>query len=351
MKKIRLSRSRYWKRLKSKGYLKRFKSIKSTLTRLQFKAPPRWRLKRPRRLDYGGTIGIVAPAWTFDVERFKKGVEKLKGLGFKVKHSPAIFSRYWSMAGYDKERAQQINRMFADQQVKAIFCAKAGYGSVRTIPYLDRAVIRANPKIFVGYSDITILLSYLYHTAQMVVFHGPVVSDEIHEKMNPGTLDYLLKVIMNPRPLGKLSFPSMKRLRPGKASGVLVGGNMSLLMSTMGTAYEINTDDKILFLEDIGEDLEVVDNYLMQLKLSGKFKRVKGIIFGRMVDCIDHSEEKLTLKDILRDILHDVNVPIIYGFPSGHRTQGELNITLPLGISVTLNASRQSLIIDEPAVS
>ena len=351
MKKLRLSRTRYWKRLNSKDYLKRFKSVKLTLTKLQFKTLPRWRLKRPRRLNYGDTIGIVAPAWTFDIAKFKKGVEKLKNLGFKVKHSPTIFSKYWSMAGYDKERARQINQMFADKQVKAIFCAKAGYGSVRTIPYLDRTLIRANPKIFVGYSDITILLSYLYHTAQMVVFHGPVVSDEIHNKMNPFTLDYLLKVIMSPSPLGKLHFPSMKCLRPGKANGILVGGNMSLLISTMGTAYEINTDNKILFLEDIGEDLEVVDNYLMQLKLSGKFKKVKGIIFGRMVDCIDHSREKLTLKDTLRDILHGVNVPIIYGFPSGHRTQGELNITLPLGISVTLDANKQSLIVTESAVS
>ncbi len=351
MKKIGFSRAGYWEKLKPKDYLKRFKSIKPTLTRLQFKAPPRWRLKRPNRLNYGDTIGIVAPAWTFDIERFKKGVKKLRSLGFKVKHSPSIFSKYWSMAGYDKERAEQINQMFADRQVKAIFCAKAGYGSVRTIPYLKRAVIRANPKIFVGYSDITVLLSYLYHSAQMVVFHGPVISDEIHNKMNPLTLDYLLRVIMNPSPLGRLHFPNMKRLRAGKASGILVGGNMSLLMSTMGTAYEINTDNKVLFLEDIGEDLEVVDNYLMQLKLSGKFKKIKGIIFGRMVDCIDHSEEKLALKDILRDILHDVYVPIIYGFPSGHRTQGELNITLPLGVSVTLDAGRQSLIVNESAVS
>jgi len=352
-KKIR----RYWQKniesfasLKPKDYLRRFESTRLALRKPEFKVPSRQRLRKPERLKYGDAIGIVAPAWTFDVVNFKKGVEKLRGLGFKVKYNRSIFSKYWSMAGYDKERAAQINQMFADKQVKAIFCAKAGYGSMRTIPYLDREIIKRNPKIFVGYSDITALLSYLYYRAEMVVFHGPVVSAEIHNDMNPLTLNYLLKAIMQATPLGKLNFPSMRCLRSGKATGILVGGNMSLLMSTIGTAYEINTDEKIVFFEDIGEDLEVIDDYLMRLKLSGKLKKIKGIIFGRMVDCIDHSEERITLKDILRDILHDVNVPIIYGFPSGHRTQGELNVTLPLGVSVTLNANTQSLTINESAV-
>lgn len=337
--------------LTTKDYIDRFVSARLRLKRLKLKVPARLRLTRPRRLKRGDTIGVVAPAWTFDIGRFKRGVEKLKSLGFKVEYSRAIFSKYWSMAGYDKERARQINRMFADKRVKAIFCAKAGYGSVRTIPYLDQTTIRRNPKIFIGYSDITALLSYLYRIARMVVFHGPVVSDEIYRGMNPITLDYLLKAIMHPGPLGELSFSGLKCLKPGKATGILVGGNMSLVMSTMGTDYEIDTNDKILFLEDIGEDLEVIDNYLMHLKLSGKFEKIKGIVFGRMVDCIDHSEESLTLRDILRDILHDVDVPIIGGFPSGHRAQGELDITLPFGVSVTIDADAPKLIVNESAVS
>jgi len=133
-------------------------------------------LTRPRRLRRGETIGIVAPGWSFDPARFRKGVAQLKRLGFNVKFDRSIFSRYWSMAGHDEARAGQINRMFADKEVRAIFCAKAGYGSIRTIPYLDRNVIRRNPKIFVGYSDITILLEYLQRIANMVVFHGPVVA-------------------------------------------------------------------------------------------------------------------------------------------------------------------------------
>ena len=305
---------------------------------------------KPRRLNKGDTIGIVAPAWTFDPDTLKKGVDKLKKLGFKVKYDRAIFSKYWSMAGHDKERAEQINRMFSDKEVKAIFCAKAGYGSMRTIPYLDNKVIKRNPKIFIGYSDITILLSYLYKTARMIVFHGPVVSDEIYENMSPITLDYLLHAITQMYPLGELQFPCLKTLKSGKASGILVGGNMSLILNAIGTPYEIDTNNKILFLEDIGEDMEVIDSYIMQLKLAGKLKRVKGVVFGRMIGCVDQSGEKYSIRHILNDILHDVNVPIIYGFPSGHRDPGEIDITLPLGVSVTLDANDAKLIVNEAAV-
>ncbi|MFC1632313.1 LD-carboxypeptidase [Candidatus Omnitrophota bacterium] len=299
----------------------------------------------------GEVIGIVAPAWSFDRDNFKKGVEKLRKLGFRVRYDRSIFSKYWSLAGYDRQRAEQINRMFADPEVKAIFCAKAGYGSIRTIPYLDLRTIRSNPKIFVGYSDITFLLSYLYTVAEMVVFHGPVVADEIKEEMNPATLNFLLQAITLPLPLGELKFENVRSLRPGRASGTLIGGNMSLIISAIGTPYELNTDNKILFLEDIGEALEVIDNYLMHLKLAGKFRKIKGIVFGRMIDCIDFSQKSYTIRDILHDILEDVDVPIIYGFPSGHRVAGAVNVTLPFGVSVTVDANRRKLIVHEAGVS
>ena len=311
---------------------------------------PEFALKKPCRLKRGDTIGIVAPAWSFDPHNFKKGAGKLRQLGYRVKYERTIFSKYWSMAGHDEERAAQINRMFADREIRAIFCAKAGYGSIRTIPYLNKNIIRRNPKIFMGYSDITILLSYLKRIAGMVVFHGPVVSAEIHEAMSPITLFYMLKALSEVRPLGEMQFPTMRRLRRGKASGILVGGNMSLVMSAIGTPYEVDTDNKILFLEDISEGLEMIDNYLMHLKLAGKFKRIKGIIFGRMIDCTDCAGQRYNIQDMLNDILWDVKVPIIYGFPSGHRDAGDANVTLPLGVRVTLDADRLSLAIDESGV-
>ena len=306
--------------------------------------------RKPQALRRGDTIGIVAPAWSFDPAMFKEGVEKLKGLNFKVKYDRSIFNKHWSMAGHDKERARQINRMFADKKVKAIFCAKAGYGSMRTIPFLDKNIIRRNVKIFIGYSDITALLSYLYKTAKMVVFHGPVVSGEIRNDMNPITLKYLLKAVTQTKPLWSISVSGVKLLKPGKATGVLVGGNMSLIMSAIGTPYEIDTRNKILFLEDVGEGLETIDDYLMQLKMAGKFKKIKGLIFGKMIKCVDYSGKKYTIKNILYDILKDINVPIVYDFPSGHKLPGDINVTLPFGVSVTLDADKPKLIINESGV-
>jgi len=309
-------------------------------------------IKKPQALKRGDTIGIVAPAWSFDPINFKRGVDKLRKLGFKVKYDKSIFNKYWSMAGYDRERADQINRMFADREVKAILCAKAGYGSIRTLPYLNKKIISANPKIFVGYSDITILLCFIQKIANIVVFHGPVVSGEIHDTMNALTLKYLLRAIAMPGALKEIKYPYLRCLKSGKARGVLVGGNMSLIMSAIGTPYDIDTDNKILFLEDVGEDLETIDNYLMQLKLAGKLRNIKGLVFGRMLKCIDHSGRKYTIRHILSDIMQNINVPIIYGLPSGHRISGDINITLPLGVSVAINAHRHRCVlrIDEDGV-
>ncbi|MBU4313125.1 MAG: LD-carboxypeptidase [Candidatus Omnitrophica bacterium] len=306
--------------------------------------------RKPMRLNKGDTVGIVAPAWSFDQHKFRQGVNKLRTLGFRVKFERSIFSRYWSMAGYDRERAGQINRMFADKSVKAIFCAKAGYGSIRTIPYLNKHIIRRNPKIFIGYSDITILLSYLYKVGRMVVFHGPVVAGEIHENMNSVTLHHLLKAITDPASPGEERFPTIKTIRSGRGSGILVGGNMSLLVNAIGTPYDINTDNKILFLEDVGEDLETIDHYLMHFKLAGKLRKIKGMVLGRMLGCIDRSGKKHNIKNVLCNILSDVKVPIIYGFPSGHKVPGELNVTLPFGVSVTLDAYKPALIFNESGV-
>ncbi len=307
-------------------------------------------LTKPEHLAKGDTIGIVAPAWSFDRWNFRRGVEKLKRLGFKVKYDHSVFSRYWSMAGHDRERADQMNRMFADKEVKAIFCATGGYGSIRTIPYLDKNIIRKNPKIFLGYSDITILLSYLQRAANMIVFHGPYVAGEIHANMSKITLEYLMSSLMQPAPAGEMTFPSLKTLRPGKATGMSVGGNMSMLISGIGTPYDIDTDNKVLFLEDVGEDLEVIDNILSHLKMAGKLKKVKGLVFGRMVNCHDMSGKKYKIQDIVDDILSDLNIPMVYGFPSGHARGRGANVTFPLGISVTLDAQKPSLIFNEAGV-
>ncbi|MBN2120884.1 MAG: LD-carboxypeptidase [Candidatus Omnitrophica bacterium] len=303
---------------------------------------------KPPKLNRGDTIGVVAPASSFDIENFRKGIRMLRLLGYKVKYERSIFNKCWSQPGHNKQRAYQINRMFADPQIKAIFCAKAGYGSVEILPYLDKRIIRRNPKIFVGYSDITILLLYLRKFARMTVFHGPVVSDEIYEGMNPVTLDYLLRTLSQTMPLGSIMFPHLIAFKPGKGSGVLVGGNMSLITESIGTPYKISTKNTILFLEDIAEDLEHIRNYLMRLRQAGKFRKIKGVLFGKMVDCFETQEN---LKTLVNTIFKDYDIPILFGFPSGHKYKKEApHVTLPLGVTATIDADNLLLEINEAGV-
>ena len=307
------------------------------------------RMVKPEHLECGDTVGIVAPASSFDPDKFKEGIKKLRGLGYKVKYERAIFSKYWSRPGHDKKRAEQINRMFANKEVKAIFCAKAGYGSVGILPYLDKKIIRLNPKIFIGYSDITTLLLYLQKIANLVVFHGPVVSSEIHNDMHPLTIDYLIKLCSNPQPLGALKFPQLVSLKAGRATGVLVGGNMSLIVRAIGTPYRIETKDKILFLEDVGESFDVVRGYFLKMRRAGVFKRIKGLIFGKMIDCFDKEHN---LVDVVNEIFKNYDIPILFGFPSGHlRIRGGLHVTLPMGVEASIDTDSLIVQIDEPAVS
>ena len=303
---------------------------------------------KPPRLNRGDVIGIVAPSSSFDIENFKRGIKKLRLMGYKVKYERSIFNKCWSMPGHNKQRSFQINRMFADRQVKAIFCAKGGYGSVEILPFLNRKIIRRNPKIFVGYSDITILLLYLQKIANMVVFHGPVVSDEIYEGMNSVTLDYLLRTLSQTSPLGAVMFPQLTSFKPGKASGTLVGGNLSLIADSIGTFYRISTSGTILFLEDIGEDLKRIRNYLLRLRRAGVFKGIKGVLFGIMVDCFEVQEN---LRTLVNDIFKGYDIPILFGFPSGHKYKREApHVTLPLGVKATIDADNLMLQIDEEAV-
>jgi muramoyltetrapeptide carboxypeptidase len=304
---------------------------------------------KPLRLNIGDTVGIVAPASSFDVDNFIKGVRKLRQLGFKVNYQRSIFNKCWSQPGHNKQRAVQINRMFSDKSIKAIFCAKAGYGSVEILPFLDKKIIRSNPKIFVGYSDITILLLYLQRVANMVVFHGPVVAGEIYQGMDEVTLDYLLKVLTRAEPLGVLEFGQMGSFKKGKSSGILTGGNLSLSAESLGTGFSLSTDAAVLFLEEVDENLDRIKECLLRLRRAGKFSNLKGIILGRMVDCFQARER---FKALIIEIFQNYNIPIIFGFPSGHKNRKEQpNITLPLGVNVCLDADSPALEFTEPAVS
>ncbi|MFH1715373.1 MAG: LD-carboxypeptidase [Elusimicrobiota bacterium] len=307
------------------------------------------KLKKPKHINKGDTIAIAAPSSSFNIENFKNGVSVLEEMGFIVKYSESMFNESWSQPEFNQERGEQLNKMFADKDVKAILCAKGGYGTLEILPYLDKTIIRKNPKIFVGYSDISSLLLYLQNIAKFVVFHGPVVSGEMYKGMNPMTIDCMTRLLTTPLALGSVKFPKIKVLNPGKATGVLVGGNISVIIETLGTDYEIDTTDKILFLEDIGEESESINNFLTKLKQLGKLKNIKGLILGKMVGCFD---EETDFKDIINKIFSEYNIPIISKFPSGHtRDREDLHMTLPFGISVTMDTEALSIIFNESAVS
>jgi len=204
------------------------------------------------------------------------------------------------LAGSDKRRAEELMAMFNDPEVKAIFAARGGYGSVRLLPYLEEERLRAHPKIFMGYSDVTTLLVYFQQRFRWVVFHGPMVAREFAD--GPGHYDeeLLRRTLMRAEPIGEIDTSGVAVLSPGVATGRLTGGCLSLLVSTLGTPYEFDATDAILFLEDYAAKPYQVDRMLTQLRDSGKLRAVRGLIFGEMTECVQHPHQDYTLVDVIR---------------------------------------------------
>ncbi|HEY5648420.1 MAG TPA: LD-carboxypeptidase [Nitrospiria bacterium] len=302
---------------------------------------------KPRALKKGDTIGVVAPAGLADKAELERGMARLVELGYKVKRGSSLKGRLRYMAGEDRERAEDINRMFSDPSVRAILCARGGYGTLRMMPFLDEAVIRKHPKIFVGSSDLTILLNHLHQKIGLVPFHGPMVAPNFGRNLSELTEASFSRV------LGGEDQPELppnlgvRVLRPGKARGPLVGGCLSILCSSLGTPYEIKTKDAVLLLEDVNEAPYRIDRMLTQLKAAGKLKGVKGVVIGTMPGCDPPLGAGYWLDDVFGDVLREVPGPVIYGFPAGH---GGEQVTLPLGVEVKLDGAGPSVTLAESPV-
>jgi muramoyltetrapeptide carboxypeptidase len=249
-----------------------------------------------------------------------------------------VFEQYRYLAGTDAARAAELQALFADPTIQAIFCCRGGYGSQRLIPYLDTPVIKTHPKIFVGCSDITSLLLYLYSQCQLVTLHGPVVVGDL-PGLGPGVLRQLKgllsgdMVAMQP-PVERLT--GLTVLRDGTAEGRLLGGCLSLLVCAVGTPFQPQTRDTILFFEDRGERLYAIDRMLTYLKLAGVFQGVRGLVFGRMERVEADRHLPYGVEDVILDVLGDLGVPILYGFPAGHCPQ---SLTLPFGVQVAMQGA------------
>jgi muramoyltetrapeptide carboxypeptidase len=260
-----------------------------------------------------------------------RGVKALERAGFTVLLDPEIGEVRRFQRSEDERRAENFMGMWLDPRVKAVIGGTGGYGAVRMLPHLEPAVFRLNPKCFVGYSDVTALHLWLIRRAGLRVFHGPTVDDLIPSTRDP-TMASLLTALTTPRPTTRIGRDAARSVRPGRAAGRLVGGNLSLVQQTIGTPYEIDTHDAILFLEETRDPMSYVDERLVHLRAAGLLRHVRGIVFGQL--SLDRSEEE-EFEDFLLDLVTDLDVPIITDFPAGHEVP---NLTLPLGTEVELVA-------------
>ena len=294
--------------------------------------------RKPPALRRGDTIGIVAPASNIQRELLEKGCEVLQNLGYKSVYQESILEKNLYFAGTADRRLRELKEMFATQDVKAILCARGGYGTNYLLSGLEVKKMASSPKIFIGYSDVTTLLTHFIDAANWVTFHGPMLTKDFtnDDGVDLSSWESALS--------GASSWSvhtgadsGVKGLSDGDAEGVLYGGCLSMLVASLGTPYEIQTEGTILFIEDVAAKPFQIDRMLMQMKLAGKFAKVRGIIFGEMIDCVQGQQQDYTLEEVVMRIVSDLRIPVAYGLRSGHVTR--LNVTLPLGVRSSLKVS------------
>jgi len=293
---------------------------------------------KPAALRAGNTIGIVAPASNVRRVDLEAGCECLRRAGYRPFYFDSIFELDVFFAGSAQRRARELEEMFVRDEVHAVICARGGYGSNYLLDKLDYEKIKSHPKIFVGYSDLTTLLTVLTDKTGLVTFHGPMVGKDWARESGIDWPSWESAIAGEVGWNAASALSGVKGLVDGSAEGILYGGCLSLLAASLGTPYEIRTEGTILFVEDVAAKPFQVDRMLMQLKLAGKLNSVKGIIFGEMVDCVQTANQGYTLEEVILRVISDFGIPVAYGLRSGHVTSG--NITLPIGVRARLDVSR-----------
>jgi len=305
---------------------------------------------KPPALRPGDTVGVIAPASNIQRAELDAGCEALRHAGYRPFYFDSILEQDLYFAGSVERRARELEEMFVRDDVRAIVCARGGYGANYLLRELDLEKIKAHPKIFVGYSDITTLLTYFSDAAGFVTFHGPMAAkDWAHE--DGVELASWQAAVSGATPWNVPVNAGVSGLIEGDAEGVLYGGCLSILVASLGTPYEIKTAGTILFLEDLAAKPYQIDRMLMQLKLAGHFDAVRGIVFGEMVDCVQNANQRYTLQEVVTRIVGELRVPVAFGVRSGHVTSG--NITLPFGVraKLTVRGGQVALRILESAVT
>lgn len=308
---------------------------------------------KPEHLKKGDTIGIISPASSpDDLSRINRGVSYLEKLGYRIEVGKNIDKQTGYLAGDDSERVSDLHDMFRNKNIKAVFSIRGGYGSARLLDKIDYHLIKKNPKIFVGYSDINALQMAFFQKAGLVTFAGPMVAVDFHDEISPFTEEVFWKTITSTKKIGKILNPSEEKffvLTKGRGEGTLIGGNLTIITSLFGTEYLPSFKNAILLLEEVNEAPYRVDRMLNHLRLAKVYKQLKGVILGRFVDCYDLDPEKktFTLNEVIIEYFQNHGIPVFYNFKHGHIKD---NITVPFGLKVKLNSANSSIEIMESGV-
>ena len=294
-------------------------------------------------LRKGAKIGVVAPAGCVDNESLFAGVEAIRSEGFEVELAPRILDQKGYLAGDDEQRARDLEAFFCRRDLDAILCARGGFGSVQLLTHLNTA-IRAHPKIFAGYSDVTILLNWLFQRCGMVTFHAPMVAMDLARGLSQRSRDFFWGTLTGERRTWKIELG--ETISSGKAEADMLGGCLSVLVTTLGTPYEVDTVGKLLFLEDVGEKPYRVERMLTHLKMAGKLEGLAGLVFGDFTEC--DGEGPRGVRQIIAELFHKAPYPVVMGMPAGH---GQENLTLPFGVKMGLDGNAGTLSLLESPVS
>ncbi|MCX7611762.1 MAG: LD-carboxypeptidase [Ignavibacterium sp.] len=309
---------------------------------------------KPPALKKGDLIGLISPASSpDDLSRIEKSVKYFENLGYNVIVGKNVGKFRGYLAGTDEERLEDLHYMFSDKKVKAIFCLRGGYGAIRLLDKINYRLIKANPKIFVGYSEITSLQLAIFAKTGLITFAGPMPAVDFINEISSFTEEFFWNLVTTKKKLGKIKYPSEPQplfLRKGIVVGQILGGNLAVLTAMTGTKYLPNMRNKILLLEDINEVPYKVDRLLNQLRLNNILSMINGIILGRFVDCYedDANKKTLTLGEVIDDYIRPLKIPSIYVFPHGHIKDF---VTIPWGLKIKLDAGKTSVEFLEPAVS
>ncbi len=288
--------------------------------------------RAPRPPQPGDTLGVIAPGSVVTEGALRRGCAQLQQAGFKTFYSESILDKDLYFAGTHERRARELEQMFSSDDVAGIICARGGYGCNHLLSLIDLDIVRTHPKFFMGYSDVTTLLTYFFDHAGLVTYHGPMVAKDFSDGHAWPDLSGRIDV-------------AAEALQAGHAEGVLYGGCLSMLAASLGTPFEVHTAGTILFIEDVNTKPFQIDRMLMQLKLAGKLADVRGFIFGQMLDCVQPGGQDYTLQEVILRTLGDLLVPIAYGVPFGHLAAPP-NLVMPLGLKVSINvqANRFSMV-------